>query len=294
MIDNADLTRAIDVDAHNQQGIDLLVRNIMLSQGEFSPILAVCNYAELRQQVVERLRQRCPVDIRGVALPKKSPLLLVAIQARLQQLPPALMVFGLDTLHDLERVLNRANRVREEFRNHLPLPLIIWVSDATLALLPRHAPDFYSWMPVAIRFELCTADVVSLLRQRVETEFNKFLSPATLIENLPFAADRHQQPYAELAAALHDLEQRCHPLEPDLLAGVQFVQGRGALAQNHLSTARDYFDRSLAFFGGFSGEIGRWGDGGDGGERDAISSPSTPYPLPPTLPTKPAFTFTWA
>ncbi|MCS6815140.1 MAG: hypothetical protein NZ772_16420 [Cyanobacteria bacterium] len=243
---------ADDIATQNQQAIDLLVRMITRSLGEFSPVLVVCNYADLRKQMVDRLRQQCPVEIQGISLPKKADRLLPAIEARVQrQLPPALMVFGMEKVANLEQVLHRANRIREEFRNHFPLPLIFWVDDPTLAMVTRHAPDFYSWMPVAVRFDLPTDALVDLLQQRITTEFNKFLAPATLIENLRFDADRHHQPYAELEAAVRDLEKRGYQLTPELIAGVQFVQGREALAHNNLGSARDLFDRSLAFYGGF-------------------------------------------
>lgn len=252
MTDPALPLAADDIAAQNQQAIDLLVRTITHSLGEFSPMLVVCNYANLRKQMVDRLRQQCPVKIQSVSLPKRADRLLPAIEARVQrQLPPALMVFGLEKVVNLEQVLHRANRIREEFRNHFPLPLIFWVDDTTLAMVTRHAPDFYSWMPVAIRFDLPTDALVELLQQRVTTEFNKFLTPATLMESLRFDGDRHHQPYAELGAAIRDLENRGYQLTPELMAGVQFVQGREALAHNNLGSARDLFDRSLAFYGGF-------------------------------------------
>ena len=48
----------------NEHSLQTLVRTITLSQEAFSLILLRCNYADLRQRMVERLRQLSPVHIR--------------------------------------------------------------------------------------------------------------------------------------------------------------------------------------------------------------------------------------
>jgi len=56
----------------NERSLQTLVRAITLSQGEFSLILLRCNYANLRQRMLERLRQLSPLHIDEITLPHRS------------------------------------------------------------------------------------------------------------------------------------------------------------------------------------------------------------------------------
>ncbi|MEH2117413.1 hypothetical protein [Nostoc sp.] len=52
----------------NESSLQTLVRTITLSQGEFSLILLRCNYAALRQRMVQRLHQLSPLYIHKITL----------------------------------------------------------------------------------------------------------------------------------------------------------------------------------------------------------------------------------
>ncbi len=57
-----------DVMLLNEDSLKSLIRGITRFQGEFSLILAVCNYRTLREQIVQQLREQCPVEVRELAL----------------------------------------------------------------------------------------------------------------------------------------------------------------------------------------------------------------------------------
>ncbi len=59
--------------------------------------------------------------------------------------PSAAMVFGLESVKDIDRLLISANQVREEFRKNFHFPLVLWVTDEILQKLIRLAPDLESW-----------------------------------------------------------------------------------------------------------------------------------------------------
>jgi hypothetical protein len=54
----------------NQESLKTLIRGITYFQEEFSLILAVCNYRTLREQIVQQLREQCPVQMRELVLEK--------------------------------------------------------------------------------------------------------------------------------------------------------------------------------------------------------------------------------
>ena len=132
--------------AVNESSLKALVRAIRLSQGQFRLILARCNYGFLRDAIVQRLRQSSPVKIREIVLPKSVKTLYTTIKAELgDEVPQALMVFGLESVSDIKTVLTSSNYVREEFSQHFPFPLVLWVNDDVLKKLLRIAPDLKSW-----------------------------------------------------------------------------------------------------------------------------------------------------
>jgi hypothetical protein len=142
------------------------VRAIRLSQGQFRLILVRCNYAALRDRMVQRLRELSPIPIRELVLPESVKTLYTTIQAELgDEVPQALMVFGLESVSDLSAVLTSSNHVREEFRNNFPLPLLLWVNDEVLQKLIQLAPDFESWA-TSVEFKLTTGELLVFLQQK--------------------------------------------------------------------------------------------------------------------------------
>lgn len=143
-----------DLTENNKPSLKRLDRAIALSQGQFSLILVCCNYPPLRLQVVKQLEEISSVPIETIILHPSVKTLFTTIHTSIEQLPPALMVFGLDSVVAIDQLLSATNLVRDEFRKQFPFPLIVWINDDILQKLIRLAPDFNSWAAPPIRFEV--------------------------------------------------------------------------------------------------------------------------------------------
>lgn len=138
----------------NKRSFQQLERAIQMSQGQFSLILICCNCSSMRRQVVKQLSKRCFIQIQELILhPSVNTLFTTILSAIEEPPPPALMVFGLDSVVAIEQVLSATNLVRNEFPKHFPFPLILCINDELLQQLIRLAPDFKSWAANPIRFE---------------------------------------------------------------------------------------------------------------------------------------------
>jgi hypothetical protein len=138
----------------NKRSFKKLERAIQMSQGQFSLILMCCNGSSMRRQVVKQLSKRCVIQIQELILhPSVNTLFTTILSAIEEPPPPALMVFGLESVVAIEELLTATNLVRNEFPKHFPFPLILCINDELLQQLIRLAPDFKSWATNPIRFE---------------------------------------------------------------------------------------------------------------------------------------------
>ncbi|MEH2014172.1 ATP-binding protein [Nostoc sp.] len=233
----------------NERSLKKLIRSITNSQGHFTLILARCNYHSLREQIVQQLKAECQVEIREIYLSKSVKTLYTTIEANLgDQLPQALMIFGLELIEDIDQVLISTNQVREEFRKNFQFPIVIWVNDDIFQKLIRLIPDFKSWTGNSIKFKTTTNELLENLRQTTSSVFtailtaggSKFLDNDSL--NLDFAALN----LSEIKSVVSDLQIFQQQLEPELKASVQFLLGREADVRGHKSEARNYYEQSLA------------------------------------------------
>ncbi|NEQ21546.1 MAG: hypothetical protein F6K28_20475 [Microcoleus sp. SIO2G3] len=144
-----------DLAISNKRSLRKLERAITLSQGQFSLILVCCNCPSLRLRVVNRLPEFSSVQIQELTLhPSVNTLFTTILTAMEEPPPPALMVFGLESVVAIDQVLIATNLVRDEFRKQFPFPLVLCVNDEILQKLIRLAPDFKSWAANPIRFEI--------------------------------------------------------------------------------------------------------------------------------------------
>src|SRR3569832_777063 len=122
------------VNEENEDSLQTLVAAIELE--EFSLIFARCNYARLRDRMMERLRELCPGDIRAIALKESDKTLFTTIKNQLgAEKPAALMVFGFELVRDIDQVLISTNQVREEFSKNFSYPVVLWLNDEVLKKL---------------------------------------------------------------------------------------------------------------------------------------------------------------
>jgi len=220
---------------NNERSLQTLVRAITLSQGEFSLILLRCNYADLSQRMVERLHQISPVKIHEITLPASVKTLYTNIREKLgNEQPPALMVFGLESVKNIDPVLTSANQVREEFRKNFPFPILLWVNDSLLQKFIRLATDFENWATV-IEFENSTNELVNFIQQKTD---DIFTSDVTL----------NPQICQELETARQDLQSREEILEPELKASLEFVLGLNDYLHDRIYFALEHYQISLVFW----------------------------------------------
>ena len=231
--------------AANAEALNDLCRLLRFSQGEFALVLAQCNSSRQRQRLIEQLRQDCPVGFAEITLAADTDSLFKTVRQQVGQPPPqALMVYGLGSVRDSQRLLSATNQIREEFRQ-FEFPVVLWLTDDDLKQLLKQAPDFYTWAnpvsfetPPELYLEFIDDLSQNIWQQVLQSQENHFLSPQEL--GLASRSTKHR----ELAASLTALEELGIELPPLQQAGLAFVQGR--MVSNSSDQARQHYEDSLA------------------------------------------------
>ncbi|MEQ8999796.1 MAG: tetratricopeptide repeat protein [Coleofasciculus sp. B1-GNL1-01] len=219
--------------ADNQKSLNALVRSLRLSQGQFRLILVRCNYGELRQRMVQSLREVSPVPIRELVLAESVKSLYRFIKTELaDETPQAVIVLGLESVRNLTDVFKSSNYIREELSHNFSFPLILWMNDPVWQRLIRVAPDLESWA-TTVEFQWTTAELLEFLTQETEKLFRADLTVS--LDN-----------YDELELAWTALQKRGQEIAPELAANLEFVRGfndfkhhRFDEALAHYQTCRD-------------------------------------------------------
>ncbi|MEG4010975.1 MULTISPECIES: nSTAND1 domain-containing NTPase [unclassified Microcoleus] len=231
----------------NQESLKTLIRGITCFQEEFSLILAVCNYRTLREQIVQQLREQCPVQMRELVLEKSVQTLYTRIKEELgTEQPNALMIVGLESVRELDAVLTATNQIREEFRN-FNFPVVLWVTDAILCKLIRLIPDFHSWA-TTVEFQMTVDELIQFIRQTVDEVFAKVLNSRenVFLDNAALDIENGSPRCAELKSACEELQHRGVTLDSELEAGLEFILGR--VADNSDVASRQHYEQSLALW----------------------------------------------
>ena len=209
-------------------------------EGEFTPFLCVCNYSDLRQHLIESLESISEVPIRRISIEPTQTSLYSTLKHTLgEQLPPAVMVEGLDQVIDQSSLLQSVNQARELFAAHLPLPIIFWITDPILVEMTRKITDFTSWSSV-YSFTYSPEQLQALLRRGIDHLFQVVAdSERFIVGTAIFDQDR----LSELEQAFLELEREDIPLSADLRAGLAFARGRINFAREQDEEAlRHYAD----------------------------------------------------
>ncbi len=160
----------------NEKALRQLAWAIEASVGQFKLILARCNYASSRLRLVEQLREICQVEIRVLVLQESEKTLYSAIREELgEEVPACLMVLGLESVQNLERMLISANQVREEFRNNFSFPLVLWIDDLVHKQMMQIAPDLESWATTK-NFAIAKEELTNLIREIAQQFFSNTLT----------------------------------------------------------------------------------------------------------------------
>ena len=253
-----DSHRPAEVTLSNEPALHKLAWAIAASQGQFLLLLARCNYASLRDSMIERLHQFCPVEIRELTLKASDKRLYTTIQGELaDEHPAALMVSGLEAVINLDPMLTAMNQVREEFRKHCPFPLVLWVNDEVLKKLIRLAPDFHNWGALT-EFQSTLSRLTEALKQRKDRLFDAALAvdEHQFLPNTAIFGPNYQQ---EIKSAVEDLQSLGQALEPELQATLEFALGRDDYVRDEMETALDHYQKSLDFWRQFPNQLEQQG-----------------------------------
>ena len=220
---------------NNQNSLRTVLRAINFSQGQLSLIFLRCNYAKLRQQISAQIHQVSSIPIKEITLTASTKTLYNQISQELgNEQPPALMISGLDSVKNIDVILNLSNQIREEFRKNFPFPILIWIDDQILKKIIRVAPDLENWGSI-LDFENDGEDLINLLQQTTEEIF--------INDHIP-----SPQVYQEIEFATQDLQNRKAVINPEIQAGLNLAFGLREYQQDHLDQALNYFQKSQEFW----------------------------------------------
>ncbi|MGB3205517.1 MAG: hypothetical protein WBB28_11050 [Crinalium sp.] len=228
-----------EISINNQNALEELAWEISASQGEFKLILVRCNYVELKTQLAARLQKDCKIPIKFLDLQASEKTLFASIKSQLgDEQPTALMVFGLETVRDLDQILAATNQVREEFRNYFHFPVALWINDAVFKKLARLAPDFESW-GTTVAFTLSQEQLINILRGKAKQLFNHqlILSQKDCLEL-----------QAELMAAKTDLQIESANIDLEVTARLESLLGFVNQALNQTDTAIQHYQQAIALW----------------------------------------------
>lgn len=221
--------------AQNEAALEELTSAIVFGQGAdtITLLLVRCNYARLRDQMVEQLGQRLAAEelqgpVQVLRLGTNDDNLYAQLQTMQGRKPGAVLVLGTEQLVSLEAFLVELNKRREEFRREFPFPLVLWFTDEGYRLLSQFANDFESIAGgETIEFTLSGEALTQGLQQASQRLFATLLEP-----NRPESFNRRLQQLDfgylqghEVALALGELQTQKIALEPGLQASVAFAQG---------------------------------------------------------------------
>lgn len=255
MSENTSLT---DIVISNQHSLKRLIRAIALSKGQFSLILVRCNYKELSKQVLDNIRAKTKdVNLREVFLSPQTTALHSTIVSELfldipavktDCLPTAVMVFGLESVTNLEDLLSGVNQARDIYADTFAFPIVLWLKDEVGTSLSRFAPDFKSWAATTIKFEMAASDLVNLIQQQTQSLFDKVIEAGAqkFLPNAALLLDPKSQQRREIESARNDLQRLYEiKLESQLEASLEFVLGRDNYVNDNIDQALLHYQRSL-------------------------------------------------
>ncbi|MGB7522326.1 MAG: hypothetical protein WA896_22075 [Spirulinaceae cyanobacterium] len=233
----------------NQRSLSTLKRAIEMSLGQFSLILVRCNYVALQEKVTQQIEslEGLPLPFKKVCLPGTVTTLFSNLESEIDSGSfSALIVFGLESVEAIETLLVATNQVRDEFRKHFSLPLVLWITDDILQKLTRFAPDFKSWASTSIKFELPSQELIKLWQQTIGNAINQLLEaggtkflPNQALNLSPGGHRRQALEYAKV-----DLRAAQIDLEPIIEAILSFLLGRDAYVDKQIDQALYLYQQS--------------------------------------------------
>lgn len=223
-----------EIAACNDQALNTLTRSLTHSQGEFTLILARCNYTCLRSQILHLLHQRCSLNLFELSLESSAQTIYTAIHNQLgNQQPDAVLVTGLESVTDLDNLLIATNRVRDLFRQ-FPFPVVFWVTNQVCKRLIKVAMDLYNWSSPKLEFVLPEPALMALV---AETAHQALADE----ENLTLDD-------TELQAILQSYSDQGQNFPPEFHAILCLSLGIIKTRNNYIDEAIPYYQQSLTLW----------------------------------------------
>ncbi|HEY9692109.1 MAG TPA: hypothetical protein V6D15_07890 [Oculatellaceae cyanobacterium] len=242
------LNASEEVAVLNERSLKTLSRAITLSEGSFSLILVRCNYVALKAQMWHRVQESCGIKLQKLVLPQSANTLFTTIKPAIVKCPPpALMIFGLESVTSIDQLLVSTNQLRDEFRTHFPFPLVLWITEEVLQKLTRLAPDFKSWAASSIKFELNHYELNALWHQLTDGLFRYLLiaGASKFVPNQALDMAPGGRKRQELESVRRDLYSSGMQPHQALEGTYQFVLGRDAYAKDRINVALEHYQNSL-------------------------------------------------
>ncbi|MBD2236342.1 PD40 domain-containing protein [Aulosira sp. FACHB-113] len=219
---------------NNNRSLEQLAWAIQASVGQFKLILARCNYLQQRDRLIARLQEISAVKISVLTLKPSQRTLYTAIREEFGGNVQALMIVGLDKLHDLPQMLIAANQVREEFRKSFSFPILLWINDEIYKQLMQLAPDLESWATTK-NFDITIDEITKFIENTAAQLFDDIL-------------DINLEIITEIQSAYQTLQHQGQDLAPELKANCAFLLGLVAYINKNLDSAISYYNQSLDYW----------------------------------------------
>ena len=220
-----------------------LVRGMKMSQGKFRLFLARYSYLSQRERLIPQIRESFSGVLQELVLDKSVSSLYATIQKRLEnQQPDALMVWGLESVIDVDELLRSMSLVLDEFRKNFHFPMVLWINEEVSRKFIQLIPDFENRSSLTV-FEISTDELIDFIRQTSESVYQKVLESGEgiFLDNIFLGLG--ECGYQELLRAQKELGKRRVILERELEASLEFALGRAA--DNSTKKAQQHYQRSL-------------------------------------------------
>jgi len=231
----------------NAHSLDELAFALNYSRGEFKLVFVRCNFLQLRSRLMAQLQERLDFAIANLTLDESATTLFDPIREAISEnQPAAVSICGLETVREIDRLLEATNKVREEFRKAFHFPLVLWVDDEILSKLICLVPDFESWGTV-YEFSISEGELLATIAHYCDRVYDAILgrNPSGWICGTELLADGDRK---ELLATLNAIGSSNINIEDRREAEIEFLFGQIEYRQDNIEAAIEHYDRSVELF----------------------------------------------
>jgi tetratricopeptide (TPR) repeat protein len=236
-----------NIDELNQQALATLARSIALTQGRFALMIVRCNYAAMQRRCSPSLRSACPVQIQELVFPQQPETIWQPIiNATAHYRQKALMVSGLEDIHNVAALLRNLELEQAELIDRCQLPILFWLSEECCSQLVKLAPRFYANAVTSITLRASDQDLDILWRESSDRLFAEIVAQGIdrFVDNHQIGFGEHSRQRREFKAATKDLNNReAVPLA--LTATWHLLLGRDYQTDGEMGKALVHYQKSL-------------------------------------------------